>query len=89
MDMCYIDDQTKTVFMLTEYGYMAFNPKTTDFDIVLDNKKVREMRGRARVVSPTAGIDYGMSQGNQQQQQQPQQQQATQQPVQPQPQQQQ
>lgn len=65
MDMCYIDDQTKTVFILTEYGFMAFNPKTADFDIVLDGNDATNMCGRARVVSPAAGMDYAMCQTNQ------------------------
>lgn len=68
MDMCYIDDKTKTVFVSTEYGYMAFNPKTADFDIVLDGKDVIAMIQRARVVSPGTAMDYGIAVGKEQQQ---------------------
>lgn len=66
MDMCYIDDQTKTAFVVTEYGYMAFNTKTMDFDTVVDDKKAVEMLYRARVVSPAEAMDYCIAQNQQQ-----------------------
>lgn len=68
MDMCYIDDKTKTAFVPTEYGYMAFNPKTADFDVVLDGKDAIAMIQRARVVSPGTAMDYGIAVGKEQQQ---------------------
>jgi len=62
MDVCYIDDQTKTVFTLTEYGYAAFNPETTDFDNIIPRGEATKMIVRARVVSPSEGKDYGLEQ---------------------------